>query len=290
MLKLTETYNGVMDIPLSCSIFLEPALKKYVRNIAPLSKEAKNFVHEWNKVLLEILKTSKYRANLGSLGNKIISRTIKSGDFPSKCVETATSVPLHSLHYAIRFSESVSFLVNKHKDNSNISFVDFGSGFSPLAPLIQAEYNITNAYCIDAEPEIVEVYSLASEKLYGKSPKSISWNEAKEMSVSRKINTIVAMGVLPYIDLDEQVACLKFINAHFPNFMVEIKYNNNSETAGKNVFDLKRLQKLRLDVENTQTLETTMIQNSLRYLHRFMCAMPGKKYFLENDRSLFLSR
>ena len=47
---------------------------------------------------------------------------------------------------------------------------------------------------------------------------------------------------------------------------------------------------LRLSVENTQTLETTMIQNSLRYLHKFMCAMPGKRYFLANDRSLFLSR
>ena len=72
--------------------------------------------------------------------------------------------------------------------------------------------------------------------------------------------------------------------------MVEIKYNNNAETAGKNVFDLKRLQKLRLSVENTQTLETRMIQNSLRYLHKFLGAMPGKRYFLDNDRSLFLSR
>ena len=72
--------------------------------------------------------------------------------------------------------------------------------------------------------------------------------------------------------------------------MIEIKYNNNAETAGENVFDLTRLQKVHLSVENTQTLETTMIQNSLRYLHKFMCAMPGKRYFLANDRSLFLSR
>lgn len=43
-------------------------------------------------------------------------------------------------------------------------------------------------------------------------------------------------------------------------------------------------------VENAQTLETTMIKNSMRYLHKFICALPNKKYFLVNDRSLFLSR
>lgn len=98
------------------------------------------------------------------------------------------------------------------------------------------------------------------------------------------------MGVLPYIDIEGQVSCLKFINKNFPNFLIEIKYNNNSSTAGENVFDLNKLQKLRLDVENTKTLETAMIQNSLRYLHRFIAAMLDKRYFLKNDRSLFLSR
>ena len=110
------------------------------------------------------------------------------------------------------------------------------------------------------------------------------------MAADGELNTIVAMGILPYIKLDDQVSRLKYINNNFQNFLVEIKYNNNAETAGENVFDLARLQKLRLMVENAQTLETAMIQNSLRYLHKFMCAMPGRRYFLANDRSLFLSR
>lgn len=290
MVKNKETNYGVMDIPLSCSMFLEPALKRYVNNISPLSRGTKKFVHEWNKALVELLKQSKYNAHLGDLGRKILSRTLKSESFPTKCVETAKSVPLHSLHYAIRFSESVDFLARKIESKPDIKFVDFGCGFSPLAPIIQSEYRISDTYCIDDKPEILDVYCAVSEKVSGKAPKSISWEQAKEMALSGQLNTIVAMGVLPYIKLEEQVACLKFINNNFPNFMVEIKYNNNSETAGENVFDLKRLQRLRLDVENTKTLETTMIQNSLRYLHRFMCAMPDKRYFLANDRSLFLSR
>ncbi len=290
MPKIKETNRGLMDIPLSCSMFLEPALNKYVRNIEPLSRETKHFVHEWNLALVDILKTSRYSGALGELGRKILSRTIKSDNFPTKCVETAQNVPLHSLHYAIRFSESVGFLVKKIRANPNIKFVDFGCGLSPLAPIIQAEYDVSYAYCIDIHPEIIDVYSRASEKVSGRAPCSISWEEAKSMALSKDLNTIVAMGVLPYISLDDQVANLKFINSHFANFLVEIKYNNNAETAGKNVFDLKRLQKLRLSVENTQTLETRMIQNSLRYLHKFLGAMPGKRYFLDNDRSLFLSR
>ncbi len=281
---------GLMDIPLSCSMFLEPALNKYVRNIEPLSRETKKFVHEWNLALVDILKTSKYSVHLGDVGRKILSRTISSETFPAKCVDTAKNVPLHSLHYAIRFSESMNFLATKIKSGSDVKFVDLGCGFSPLAPIVQSEYNISNAYCIDDKPEIIDVYCRVSEMVSGKTPTSISWDDAKSMASSDTLDTIVAMGVLPYINLDEQVSMLKFINSNFPNFMVEIKYNNNSETAGENVFDLKRLQKLRLAVENTKTLETTMIQNSLRYLHKFMCAMPDKRYFLANDRSLFLSR
>lgn len=290
MAKKKELSYGLMDIPLSCSVFLEPALKKYVSNISPLTYETKKFVHEWNLALMDILKKSRYNIHLGEMGQKILAGTMKSEHFPAKCVETARSVPLHSLHYAIRFSESMNFLDNKIKNNSDIKFVDLGCGFSPLAPMIQARYNIPDVYCIDTEPAIIDIYSMASEKVFGRAPTSISWNDAKHLANEKQLNTITAMGILHYMPLDEQVSRLKFINTNFPNFLVEIKYNNNADTAGENVFNLKRLQKLRMDVENTQTLETTMIQNSLRYLHKFMCALPGHRYFLANDRSLFLSR
>ena len=281
---------GLMDIPLSCSMFLEPALNKYAGNIVPLSSNTKKFVHEWNIALMAVIKSPKYRRYLGDVGRKILSRTLESERFPIKCVDSAKSVPLHSLHYAIRFSESVRFLADKITANKGIKFVDFGCGFSPLAPVIQSEYKISDSYCIDNKPEIIEVYSLVSEKVAGFSPKSISWQQAKNMALSGNLNTVIAMGVLPYIDIEGQVSCLKFINKNFPNFLIEIKYNNNSSTTGENVFDLNKLQKLKLDVENANTLETTMIRNSLRYLHRFIGAMPDKRYFLKNDRSLFLSR
>lgn len=280
---------GVFDIPLSCSVFLEPAIQKYSKTIYPITKETKNFIHEWNKALIDILKTGKYSMFVGDVGNKIISQTLKSDKFPSKCVENAKNVPLHSLHYAIRFSESVNFISKKLNSGMNVNFVELGCGFSPLSGILQSEYKIENVNYIDL-PEITEVYSLTAEKVYGHCPTAISWEDAKGLATEKKLNTIVAMGVLPYMSLDEQVSRLKFINSYFQNFLLEIKYNNNAESAGQNVFDLKRLQKLKMDVENAQTLETTMIKNSMRYLHKFICALPDKKYFLVNDRSLFLSR
>ena len=280
---------GIMDIPLSCSIFLEPALQRYAKNIVPLSRETKQFVHEWNIALVEILNSGRYDAFLGGVGQKILRGSGKSARFVSKCVESARSVPLHSLHYAIRFSESLRYLSNKIGTNKDVKFVDLGCGFSPMTPVMQTEYNLDNVYCIGI-PEIIDVYTQVAERVSGRAPHSISWSDAKQMAISQRLDTIIAMGVLPYIDLDTQVSYLKFINYNFPNFLVEIKYNNNAATAGENVFDLQRLQRLSISVEHTETLETTLIRNSLRYLRKFMYAMPGKRYFLANDRSLFLSR
>ena len=126
-------------------------------------------------------------------------------------------------------------------------------------------------------------------RTYGRAPTAITWNDAKDMVKSGALDTIVAMGVLPYMDIQDQISRLKFINANFQNFLVEIKYNNTDPTDEK-VFDLKTLQKLRMSVENAQTLETTMIKNSLRYLHKFIYTVPNKRYFIANNRSLFLSR
>lgn len=281
---------GTLDIPLSCSIFLEPALKKYNRYIAPISPETKQFVHEWNRALTATVRRPEFKPLLGELGQKIISRTVASDAFPANCVDRAKDVPLQSLHYAIRFSESIQFLSEKiGKSSDGIKFVDLGCGLSPMASSIQNEYNLDTAYCIDM-PEIIDVYGTVAHQVGVRAPRSIDWPAAEKMAQNGKLNTIVAMGVLPYIQIDEQVRRLNFINEYFQNFMVEIKYNASVASAGSNVFTAARLQKLRMETANAHTLETKMIENSLRYLRQFMCAMPDKRYFLKANRSLFLSR
>jgi len=290
MPRAKNTNFGTLDIPLSCSIFLEPALQKYDRYIAPISPATKQFVHEWNRALMSTVRRPEFKSLLGELGQKIISKTIASEAFPANCVDRAKDVPLQSLHYAIRFSESIRFLSEKiGKSADEIKFVDLGCGLSPMASSIQNEYNLDTAYCIDM-PEIIDVYSTVAHQVGVHIPHSIDWRVAEQLAQNGKLDTIVAMGVLPYIQIDEQVRRLNFINKYFLNFMLEIKYNASATSAGSNVFTAARLQKLRMETANAHTLETKMIENSLRYLRQFMCAMPDKRYFLESNRSLFLSR
>ena len=77
------------------------------------------------------------------------------------------------------------------------------------------------------------------------------------------------------------------------NFIYALGINDIGLSRAKlicNSFNLSQLQSLRLLVNSTKTLETAVIQNSLRYISNFMHAMPNRRYFLENSRSLFLSR
>lgn len=289
MAKTTPRF-GTLDIPLSCSMFLEPALKKYKRFIAPISDETLRFVHEWNVALVSVVQRDEYKPLLGEIGRKIISGTIRADAFPANCVDRARDVPLQSLHYALRFSESVKFLADKiNTSEMAVKFVDLGCGLSPMAAAVKNEYNMDYAYCIDM-PEIIDVYDRVAGAVGVRAPSAIDWNTAKSMTGTGALNTIVAMGVLPYMEIDEQVRRLNFINQHFANFMVEVKYNTTPNAASDNVFTVQRLQRLRLETANAHTLETKLIQNSLRYLRRFMGAMPDKRYFLESNRSLFLSR
>lgn len=280
---------GIMDIPLSCSLFMEQAYYRWRPYVVPLSTDMQEYIHEWNLALVDVMRMACMRPYLGGVGQQLIDGTLRSDRYLSSCLEHAANVPMHSLHYALRFTEGVNFLANKIEQNPKLSFVDLGAGLSPMAAAVQTEYNIGNAYIIDV-PEITDAYIRTAELVGGRVPRAITWDAAKELAVSHKMDAIVALGVLHYMDIEEQIRRLQFINAHIPSFLLEVKYNNNSKTAGQNTFNLQRLQSLRMLVSNTQTLETTMIKNSLQYLTSFIRAMPDRKYFLQNDRSLFFSR
>ncbi len=279
---------GLMDIPMSCSFFMEPALERYKHYIAPISTFTYEYIREWNNALLDVMKSPDLRPHLGEVGHKIVNGTLKRKQFLVECTARGKQVPAHSLHYALRFSESVKFLSDKIQAGTTQGFVDLGAGFSPLAAAIQTEYNTSDAYIIDM-PEIMDAYIRTAELVGGRVPRAITWDEAKDLATSYKLNTIVAMGVLHYMLIPEQVERMKFINSYFPNFLLEIKYNAG-KTADKHSFDLSQLQALQLQVNSTKTMETTVIQNSLRYLTRFIHAMPNRRQFIENSRSLFLSR
>ena len=287
-----KDYYGSIGMALSCTLFLEGALKKYKKAAGAIDDDTMRLIKEWNAILLTLLKDDKYKYGLGALGNKLIKKNAKNNDFVSRCVVDAHDASVQSLHYALRFQESVLFLNDKIQKNPNLSFCDLGCGLSPLGAVFQTKYNLSDVYCIDIIPEITDVYAEAAYKLGGKIPKFTSWAAVKQKTNDDKLNALVSVGCLPHMNIEEQKQYLCDINKYFDNFFVEIKYRTKDDILDtEGVFTLAELQKLRLNVENVDDIETAAIRSCLRYMLRFIRLKADRKDFLaEHSRSLFLSR
>lgn len=288
-------YFGSVGMALSCTLFLEGALKKYKNFAGVIDEDTIILIEEWNKVLLCLLKADKYKNRLGTIGNKLIKNASVSKEFVPKCVDDAHDVSVQALHYALRFQESVSFLNDKLNQDKPVTFCDLGCGLSPLSAVFQARYDLPNVFCVDVMPEIAELYTKASYELSRKMPTFIDWDAAKKMAKRNEdtgLNTVVSVGCLPHMDIETQKQYLGDINKRFDNFFVEVKYKKQEDmTDASNAFNLSELQRLRLDVENVDSLETAMIRNSIRYLMKFVRSKSDRIDFLINrSRSLFLSR
>ena len=62
------------------------------------------------------------------------------------------------------------------------------------------------------------------------------------MAQSNKLNTIIGMGVFPYMSIEEQLKHFQIIYKNIPNFLIEIKYNSNTTKQKENCFTLENLQ------------------------------------------------
>ncbi len=282
---------GSIGVPLSCSIFLEWALNSYKPYIKSINEDTLKIVHEWNTVLTATLKNSKYKSNLGATGDKLLHYTTENINFGSKCIATAQDVNVQSLHYALRFDKSVGFLRDKYEQAPKLRFCDLGAGFSPLSVVFQTQYGIENVYCIDIVPEIADIYTQSAYKLYGNAPDFIDWKTLQTKPEKTNLNTIISVGCFPHMPIETQKEYMREINDKFDNFFLEIKYKKQNQTTNiDNAFSLSDLQELCLDFENIMDVETAVKRNAIDYLRKFMHAKPNRADFINNCRSLFLSR
>ena len=282
-----------IDMALSCTLFLECALKKYKNYAVSVDADMMRIIHEWNRVLVSVLKEEPYNKLLGTVGRKLIINIHGYQDFVPRCVDGAFDVSVQSLHYALRFQENVQYLKEKYNSGSDIVFCDLGCGFSPLSVVLQNEYNLGNVYCIDIVPEVAEIYTTVANKMYGKNPDFVDWKSAQKMAADGDINTLNAVGCLPHMPLDVQKKYMMAANKKFPNFFLEIKYKKQEKVPNsKQAFSLLDLQKMKMDVKNVSDVETAMIGSSMRYMFRFVHSKPDRinDFLVERTRSLFLSR
>jgi len=285
-------YFGDIGMALSCSFFLKGALEEYKDHIYHVDDDMVCFIYEWNKVLFDLARDSKYKHVVGEIGYNLLKFSSLRKNFAQQCIKDAPDIAVQSLHYALRFDESVRFLKTKYSCDKNLRFVDLGCGLSPLVAVFQMKYNSDDVYCIDIIPEISDLYTNVSYQLCGKIPSFIDWGLAQKMAAKGDLNAIVSVGCLPHMPIQAQKEYMKIINEKFDNFFVEIKYNHRDNIPDSaNAFNVPELQSFVDDVKNISDIKTVAYRNSFKYISKFLHAKPNRRDFLINQsRSLFLSR
>ena len=287
--------RGLIDIPLSCSSFLEPALHCYKPFATETSKEIKDFIYRWNYTLSDTVKDIKNKKILGHFGRYVfftnlyypwLWQTYINASSITDSAMAGGDMPSWALLYAIRFKISMDFLNQKQASTKNIKFLDFGCGLAPTAAIAKNQMNIQDTYCIELYPEICDVYQQTADKMGIKSPTFIKWDDV----LSNKINTIISMGVFPYMTKSDQRTHFETIYKNIPNFVIEIKYNATTKKHELNGFSKPELQKIATDIKTQPDLTENTTKNTIKYLNLFCRNLPVERTFIQNHRCLFLSR
>lgn len=287
--------KGLIDIPLSCSSFLEPALNCYHPFATETSKETKDFIHQWNCTLSNIVKDIKNQRIVGEFGQYVffvtlyypwLWRTYINASSMTDSALAGGDMPSWSLLYAIRFKISMDFLKQKQSTSQNIKFLDFGCGLAPTAAIAKNQMDIQDTYCIELHPEIADIYQQTADKMGIKSPTFIKWTDV----LSNKINTVISMGVFPYMTKSDQLNHFENIYKNIPNFAIEIKYNAPTNAPDINGFSKLDLQKISAGMKTQPDLTKNASKNTTKYLNLFCRNLPVERSFIQNQRSLFLSR
>lgn len=242
--------SNIIDIPVICSVGLEYGLDKYRNYLPEISDENRDFVKQWNRVLLDQLSKPEYKDNLGIFGRAITK--IKSPKVTGFIVDRMT-VPTRTYYYAERF------LYALQRAQKGISTIDFGSGLSPLLPL-QSNYK-TNCF-VEINPVLVNLYTIISEKL------GVPLNNLKQIKgVSEfdvSTDSLVSNGVLSYLSKSDQIYLLEQSNK-FKNIFIELPIPNmidsdkkitssaGAEYSGERL-SFKELEKIGIKKDNLKTV------------------------------------
>ena len=71
-MKEPEYYFGDIGIALSCTLFLEGALNRYEKYTESVDFDTVSIIKDWNKILINILKSPKYKRVLGIVGCELL--------------------------------------------------------------------------------------------------------------------------------------------------------------------------------------------------------------------------
>lgn len=285
---MTENTDFKMfDIPVVCSVFMPVAFDYYADSLAPIPDGIKDYYVEWVKVLPEVLRQPCFKEFLGKTGRDALT-FLSTPMWADRCVASSTmDIGFQSMYNVIRNTETLNYLLDKKKRTADLRFVDLGVGFCPLSAALQNEYNLSDVYVVDKQP-VLDAYGTVAYKVGGKSPQCVTWGETKAQIKTQRINTVVAMGLFPYLPLDEQMERLCFISEYCQNFFIEVKHNCKRNFEKPEFFDTDTFGQLRSTIDCSQEVEKKTRQKTWDYYRRFYKL--NKNRFRQKEFSIFVSR
>ncbi|MCL1902623.1 MAG: hypothetical protein FWG18_03285 [Alphaproteobacteria bacterium] len=288
-LKPRNINESEIDLPLSCSIFLEPALEKYKDCITPVPEDIIKFLHEWNTALVHLARTPKVFSKLGDTGKTLL----KDSRFAKECVFHGLNVPTHSFHYAVRFSEGYNFAANKlnnlKKDNEiSPIFTDFGAGLMPLAPIIGTNFDSVRSYAIEL-PAVAELLHMVAREVGVDGKFQIENDISSVESDANNPGVAISLGVLPHMTRAEQLKNLKYINKHFQHFYIEMLISDGEKSLDRKSFDEKTLEDFGIDVKTFYKFVSFGIESKRKYQQQ-KSLLPNLRKGVVSDKLWFIGR
>jgi len=205
-----------LKIAAARNLALPGGLEKYedILQQPILNLKQMDFIKEWNRVLISILRHPKYIKHLGAMG--YLMALLKSPEQVTEIVDGI--VPYRSFHYAVRFKKAFDSV------KSHSTIVDFEHKLSPLAHLSSA-FKGTRSYVIGTDDIINDIYIKAS-KIIGMKDRVISWNDMETEPDILNGAHFFALGAFVYFKKPKQEYLLKQVIDkvdRFPNFLIELE-------------------------------------------------------------------
>lgn len=199
------------------------------------------FMYEWDRAVLDVIKRPEYKKHLGLIGN--IVKTISD---PNKVAKLASiSVKYRGYHYARRFADAYDF-ANKKVDlikqfgQTNPQIFDFGQGLSPWAHMVSRANPGCPIYTIDL-PVVSAAYADVSD-LVGIPVRQniITWDQIEQIA-NKESDIFVSLGTFVYLDrepADDQAKRLGQVANNFDHYFIEVE-----EDRGIALADAKYVKK-----------------------------------------------
>ncbi|MCL1892105.1 MAG: hypothetical protein FWF97_02310 [Alphaproteobacteria bacterium] len=212
---MTQKSLSLPGNTLGCLLGLKGGLTKHRAALPELPPGSLDFIQEWIRVLLDVIKKSGYKKHTNLYGHLIL--LLRDPKYVANFIDFA-DISHRSFYYALRFANAYNFAADKIKPEADVA--DFGAGFSPLLPLLKQNHGNINNYSLDSNSLIQDIRSDVLAKLGLPQEKAFDWPPQNDIFLS--------LGTFVYIPEEQQKELLAKVNENCRDYYIEFELKKPS--------------------------------------------------------------